>query len=115
MGACSLLVSDDAVGQIFFVVIILTFYNTALVLLLPWRFFEINVLEFSMTVLLLIMLLSQNILNDAPAYPEQFKRIFITFFVMLACAVVVYVLRVCIGSVLAKSNRSTFVGFPRPF
>merc|ERR1712032_1781485 len=77
--SCTLLVADDATTQFFFVVVILVGYNTLLALLVPWRLFELNVFEFTLICLLVIMLLSQNILNEPPTNIAKFERVF--FFV----------------------------------
>merc|ERR1712032_199672 len=112
--ACTFLIADEKSAQIFFVVVLIA-YNSLLVLVAPWRLFEINVLEFMSSFLLVVMLISQNILMEPPATSrKQIENVFVVMFVMLLFVVMVYILRVCFASVLVGSPKADFVGLPKP-
>lgn len=110
--ACTLIIAEDAFGQIFFVVSVLSIYNVFLAFWVPWRLFEINVVEFLLTVLLVLLLLAALAFTDSTEKTEEYAQVFSSMFVLLLCVGAIYILRVCFG--IVAGDRQNFVGMPRP-
>merc|ERR1712013_189267 len=110
--ACTLLIASDAFGQIFFLVSVLSIYNVCLALLAPWRLFEMNCVEFVMTLLLVLILLSLFPLTDQTEEINKFESLFSLLFTLILCVGIVYVLRVCFSA--TSGFKTKFGGWPKP-
>jgi len=112
--ACMLFVGNDAAEQITFAVSVLSIYNVGLALLFPWRMFEINVIEFVMTILLVFVLVYMFGVVPRAANENKFRNAVTTLVWLIMCVGVCYVGRVCWGAALVGGRpNQIFVGWPK--
>merc|ERR1712032_374344 len=97
--ACILFIGNDAAEQISFAVAVLSIYNVSLAMLLPWRMFEINIVECLLLVLLVFVLIYTSNLAPEVMNATKIKSIVSTCLWIIICFSVFYIGRVCWGGV----------------
>merc|ERR1719188_1331345 len=98
--------------KFFFVVSVLSVYNVCLACLVPWRCFEINVVEFVFILLLIVLLTSVIAFVDPTDKINEFESVFSLMFVLILCVGIMYILRVCFAFVVGPKQK--FESLPKP-
>merc|ERR1712032_261721 len=108
--ACTLLFATDAVSQLVFGIIVLVSYSVVLALLVPWRWFEMNIVEFLFGIMLVFMLVVQIAMMDTLDI-SKFGKMFEGLLVLLLCFGILFLIRIGVTGIL--NMRADFVVFPR--
>jgi len=108
--ACTLFVATDAVSQLVFGIIVLVSYSVVLALLVPWRWLEMNVVEFLFGIMLAFMLVVQIAMMD-PVDISKFGNMLEVLLVLLLCFGILFLIRIGVQGIL--SMRTEFVVFPK--
>jgi len=112
--ACVFAMSNDAFVQLFMVLVLLNIYNMFLAALRPWRSFELNIFEFALNLVFVVLLLSQFPENDSLVNASLFRSLSFVLTMVYFCIIVCCVLRVCLAFALVGSAQKTFNYFPKP-
>jgi len=108
--ACTLLLATDAVSQLVFGIVVLVSYCVVLALLVPWRWFEMNIVEFLFGIMLVFMLVVQIAMMDAVDI-SKFGKMFEVLLVLLLCFGILYFIRIGVQGILCR--RAGFVVYPK--
>merc|ERR1719188_819595 len=73
--ACVFAMSNDAFVQLFMVLVLLNLYNMFLAALRPWRSLELNIFEFALNLVFVVLLLSQFPENDSRLNASLFRNL----------------------------------------
>merc|ERR1712032_796098 len=100
--------------QLFMVLVLLNIYNMFLAALRPWRSFELNVLEFALNLVFVVLLLSQFPENDSHVNANSFRNLSFVLVILYFSIIVACVLRVCLAFAVAGSAQKQIIYFPKP-
>merc|ERR1712032_1735326 len=112
--ACIFAISNDAFVQLFMVIAVLNVYNMFLAALRPWRLLELNIFEFALNLVFVVLLLSQFPERDSHLNASSFQTLSFVLTVVYFCIIGGCVLRVCLGFAFAGSPNKKFNYFPKP-
>merc|ERR1712032_623416 len=112
--ACVFAISNDAFVQLFMVLVLLNVYNMFLAALRPWRSLELNIFEFALNLVFVVLLLSQFPESDSHLNASSFRILSLVLTIAYFCIIVVCVLRVCLVFAFVGSAQKKFSCFPKP-